>query len=256
MDIGSLAGLIAGIGLVLTAIILGSGLGTFIDIPSMLIVVGGTFAATAIAFPGKELKMVGQVLARVFKNPQEEMGELMKFLIECRKAAGKGGLLALEELSKKAPSPSVSKGLLLVADGTEQNTLHEIMATEKKAIEERHLVGQKIFNEMAKFSPAFGMIGTLIGLVQMLAGLDDPASIGPKMAVALLTTLYGALMANLIFLPMVTKLQRRLDVEMTQLKLATVGMMALRSESSIAVMREKLKAFAPERTDLDQLLGG
>lgn len=256
MDIGSLGGLVAGAGLILSAIMLGSGLAAFIDVASILIVVGGTIAAVFIAFPGGELKMVGGVLGRVFKSPKAEMIALMQFLIECRKAVGKDGLLALEGLAEGAPSPAVQKGLLLVADATDQNALQEILATEKKSIAERHLTGQKIFNEAAKFAPAFGMVGTLIGLVNMLAGLDDPATIGPKMAVALLTTLYGALMANLIFLPMVTKLDRRREVEMQQLQLAFVGMVSLRKEDSIVLMREKFKAFMPERADLETELEG
>lgn len=256
MDIGSLVGLLAGSGLVVASMLMGGGLGMFINIPSILIVVGGTIAATAIAFPGKELKMVGQAVGRVFKNPAQEMLEMMKFFVECRKASGKGGLLALEELSQNAPTDAIKKGLLLVADATDPGALQEILATEKNAIRERHLVGKKILNEMAKFAPAFGMVGTLIGLVQMLAGLDDPAAIGPKMAVALLTTLYGALMANLIFLPMVVKLERRMESEMLLLQLAKAGISELRSETSIAIMREKLKAFMPERDDLDQALAG
>lgn len=255
MDIGSLLGLVAGTGLVLASILMGSGLGTFINVPSALVVVGGTIAATAIAFPGGELKTVGKVLGRVFKSPKHEMIVLMQFLVECRKAAGKDGLLALEGMAEQAPTEAVTKGLLLVADATEQGTLQDIMATERKSIKERHMIGQNIFNEMAKFAPAFGMIGTLIGLVQMLATLDDPSTIGPKMAVALLTTLYGALLANLMFLPMVTKLQRREEVETQQLQVALAGMIALRKEESLVLMKEKLKAFLPDRTDLDEVLG-
>ncbi|MGI9628809.1 MAG: motility protein A [Longimicrobiales bacterium] len=256
MDIGSLAGLLVGSGLVIASMLMGGGLGMFINVPSLMIVVGGTFAATAIAFPGKELKMVGQCMGRVFKSPKQEILQLMKFLVDCRKASGKGGLLALEELAQKAPNEAVTKGLLLVADATDPSALQEIMVTEKKAIQERHMVGKKIFNEMAKFAPAFGMVGTLIGLVQMLATLDDPSTIGPKMAVALLTTLYGALMANLAFLPMVVKLERRMEAEMQQLQLAKAGITELRAETSISIMREKLKAFLPDRADLDQVLAG
>lgn len=255
MDIASIVGLLAGIGLVLASILMGSGLGTFINIPSVLVVVGGSIAATAIAFPGKELKLVISNVGRVFKSPKAEMIALMQFLLEARKASGKDGLLALEGLAEQAPSDAVKKGLLLAADATESSTLQEILDTEKKAIEKRHQVGSQIFNEMAKFAPAFGMIGTLIGLVQMLATLDDPSTIGPKMAVALLTTLYGALVANLFCLPMVTKLDRRLDIEMTQLKLASVGLLSLRQEESLVLMREKFKAFMPEKEDLESELG-
>ncbi len=254
MDIGSLIGLVLGFGLVVGSILMGSSLGTFMNVPSVLVVVGGTVAATVIAFPMGELKMVFGVLGRVFKSPKAELLALMQFLLECRKRAGKEGLLALEGLAEEAPSPSVRKGLQLVADGTDPTTLQEILATERLSIEEHHRVGQKIFNEMAKFAPAFGMIGTLIGLVQMLATLDDPSSIGPKMAVALLTTLYGALLANLVFLPMVAKLDRRLKVEMQQLQLALVGMVSLNREDSMIVMREKFKAFLPDAEDVDEML--
>jgi len=256
MDIGSLAGLAAGLGLVLTAILMGSGLGAFFDAPSLLIVGGGTLSATAIAFPLSELKGAGSVMARVFKNPRQEVLDLVKFLLECRKQAAKEGLLALEKLAEGAPTASVAKGLRLVADGTDTATLQTILATEQRTIEEYHRVGQKIFNEMGKFAPAFGMIGTLVGLVQMLAGLDDPSTIGPKMAVALLTTFYGALLANLLFLPMVTKLERRLKIETSNLDLATVGMVALNQEESMMVMREKFKAFlATHGGDVDAVLG-
>lgn len=255
MDIASIVGLLAGIALVLASILMGSGLATFINVPSMLVVLGGSLAATAIAFPGKELKLIVTNLGRVFKSPKAEMIALMQFLLEARKASGKDGLLALEGLAEQAPSEAVKKGLLLAADATESGTLQEIMDTEKKAIQKRYQVGSQIFNEMAKFAPAFGMIGTLIGLVQMLATLDDPATIGPKMAVALLTTLYGALVANLFCLPMVTKLGRRLEIEMTQLQLASVGLVSLRKEESLVLMREKFKAFMPEKEDLDSELG-
>lgn len=255
MDIGTLIGLVLGVGLVLASILMGSDLGTFVNVPSILVVVGGTMAATIIAFPMGEMKMVVAVLGRVFKNPKQEMLALMEFLLECRKASGKEGLLALEGLTERAPSGPVAKGLALVADGTDAAVLQEILATEKASIEERHRVGQKIFNEMGKFAPAFGMVGTLIGLVQMLATLDDPTTIGPKMAVALLTTLYGALLANLVFLPMVTKLERRLKVEMHQLQVAIVGLIALGREESMVMMREKFKAFTPESGDAVDSLG-
>lgn len=255
VDIGTPIGLLLGIGLVVAAILMGSDLMTFFNAPSILVVVGGTMAATIIAFPLNELKMVVGVMGRVFKNPTQEMLGLMEFLLECRKASGKEGLLALEGMTEQAPSAPVAKGLSLVADGTDPAVLQEILATEKQSIEERHRVGQKIFNEMGKFAPAFGMIGTLIGLVQMLATLDDPAAIGPKMAVALLTTLYGALLANLVFLPMVTKLERRLKVEMSNLQLSIVGLVALTKEESMIMMREKFKAFAPEEAEAVDGLG-
>ncbi len=255
MDKGTLFGVLAGLGLVLSAIFMGSGLGTFFNVPSLLIVAGGTVAATAVAFPTKELKLISQVTRRVFNNPKTEMLSMVKFLLDCKKMATKEGPLALENMAKKAPSKPMEKGLRLIADGTDARTIREILSTEQRYIEEHHRVGQKIFNEMGKFAPAFGMIGTLIGLVQMLATLDDPATIGPKMAVALLTTFYGALLANIIFLPMVTKLDRRIKIETQQLQLMIVGMMSINRDDTIAIMREKMKAFMAEQEgNVDQLL--
>jgi chemotaxis protein MotA len=132
---------------------------------------------------------------------------------------------------------------MLIADGTNSNTIREILATERKYMEEHHRVGQKIFNEMGKYAPAFGMVGTLIGLVQMLANMDDPDSIGPSMAVALLTTFYGAVFANLIFIPMVSKLDRRIGIEVTQIQLAIVGLDSINRGDATQILKEKLLAF-------------
>lgn len=257
MDFGTIFGVLAGVGLVVSAILSGSGLGTFYNLPSMLIVGGGTLAATAIAFPTKELRLIGSVTRRVFNSPKKDLVGTIKFLLECKRLASRDGFVALESMAKKAPTKPMEKGLALVADGTDPNTIREILSTEQRTIEEHHRLGQKIFNEMAKYAPAFGMVGTLIGLVQMLATLDDPSTIGPKMAVALLTTFYGALIANLIFLPMVTKLDRRLQVEIQQVQLMTVGMLSINRDDTIVIMREKMKAFLAEQPgDLDAELSG
>ena len=255
MDKGTLFGILAGILLVGGSVAMGSGVQIFFSPSSILIVFGGTLAATAIAFPTRELKLIPPVTRRVFKNPKTEMIAIMQFLMECKKMASKEGPLALEKLAQEAPSRPLEKGLTLIADGTDAKALREILLTERTAMEDHHRTGQRVFSEMGKFAPAFGMIGTLIGLVQMLATLDDPASIGPSMAVALLTTFYGALLANMFFLPMVTKLDRRIGIEGQQIELMIVGMMSINQNDSLAIMREKLKAHLAERPDnLDEVL--
>ena len=236
---------------------MGSGVQIFFSPSSLLIVCGGTLAATAIAFPTKELKLIPPVVRRVFRDPKSEMLAIMQFLMECRKLASKEGPLALEKMAEDAPSNPLRKGLTLIADGTDANALREILTTEQLTLEDHHRIGQRIFSEMGKFAPAFGMIGTLIGLVQMLATLDDPASIGPSMAVALLTTFYGALLANMFFLPMVTKLDRRIRVEDQQIQLMIVGMMSINHSDSLAIMREKMKAYLAEQPDnFEEILAG
>ncbi len=244
MDIGTLLGVVAGLGLIGFAMANGDGgLMLFLNAPSVLIVGGGTLAATAIAFPTKELKNIVAVSMRVFRNPQTEVQQIVKFLGECAQQARKNGLLALESMAKRTKHKPLVKGLGLIADGTDSATLHEILTTELKQVQDHHKVGQKIFAEMGKFAPAFGMIGTLVGLVQMLANLQDPSSIGPNMAVALLTTLYGALMANLLFLPMVTKLERRAKIEAFEIQLMIVGLVAINKGDSTQILKEKLDAF-------------
>lgn len=243
MDKASIFGVLAGTGLVLAAILLGGSLGTFINIQGMLIVAGGTVAATCIAFPTNELKLIIPVSRRVFKDPGDEMLELSKFLIQAMGTLKRDGPVALEGIAEEAPSKAATKGLMLIADGANARTIDEILATERKYMEEHHRVGQQIFSEMGKFAPAFGMVGTLIGLVQMLADLSDPDALGPAMAVALLTTFYGAVLANLLFIPMVTKLDRRIKVEVQQIELAIVGLASMNRGDTVQILKEKLGAF-------------
>lgn len=243
MDFGSIAGIIAGLGLIGYAIFSGGSFSVFVNVPSLLIVAGGTMAATAVAFPTKELKSLSAVSRRVFNNPKGDLQEIMKYMVDTSIAYRKGGPRALEEAAKKSSLKPIQKGLGLIADGANVSTLNEIMNTELENMEEHHKVGQKIFSEMGKYAPAFGMVGTLIGLVQMLSTLDDPKTIGPKMAVALLTTFYGALIANLVFIPMVTKLERRAKIEALEIKLMIVGMSSINKEEPIQILREKMSAF-------------
>ena len=247
MDKASIFGVVAGTGLVLTAILLGGSLGTFMNIQGMLIVAGGTFAATSIAFPTNELKLIFPVSRRVFKDPGDEMMEVSQFLVQAMGTFKRDGPVALEGIAGDAPSKALTKGLQLIADGANADTINEILATERKYMEEHHRVGQKIFQEMGKFAPAFGMVGTLIGLVQMLSDLSDPDAIGPAMAVALLTTFYGAVFANLIFIPMVSKLDRRVTIEVTHIQLAIVGLVAIHRGDPTTILREKLKAFLQQQ---------
>jgi len=243
LDKASIFGVATGTALVLAAILLGGSLATFLNVQGMLIVAGGTFAATSIAFPTNELKLIFPVSRRVFKDPGDEMLEISQFLVQAMGTLKRDGPVALENVAEQAPTKPLTKGLMLIADGADAQTIGEILHTERKYMEEHHRVGQKIFSEMGKFAPAFGMVGTLIGLVQMLADLSDPDAIGPAMAVALLTTFYGAVLANLMFIPMVTKLDRRIQIEVQQIELAIVGLDAMNRGDTVQILKEKLSAF-------------
>ena len=247
MDKASVFGVLAGTILVLASIVTGkggvAGLIIFVNVQGLLIVIGGTFAALCIAFPGNELKLIVPVSSNVFRDPGVESDSITEFLMESMATLKREGRVALERRAGEAPVDALTKGLMLIADGANASTIQEILSTERKYVEEHHKVGQKMFSELGKFAPAFGMIGTLIGLVQMLADLNDPASLGPSMAVALLTTFYGAVLANLIFLPMVSKLDRRAKIEVAQIELAMIGLASMTKGDTVQIMQEKLEVF-------------
>ncbi len=246
MDKASILGVVLGCVMVLAAVVLGGSVTMFINIQGLLIVIGGTVGAISIAFPTHELRRITSVSRRVFHDPGDEIKGIVDFLEEGLKVLKRDGPLGLEKVAPKAPTEPLKKGLMLIADGTRASTIRQILQTEQIQMEKHHRAGQKIFAEAGKFAPAFGMVGTLIGLVQMLANLDDPSAIGPAMAVALLTTFYGAVMANVLFLPMVTKLDRRIHIEAVQIQLTMVGLESIHVGDSRALLQEKVHAFLME----------
>lgn len=260
MDYTTIFGALAGVFLIVAAIMSGSdgGLAQFFNLPSIFIVVGGTFSATMIAFPSRELAMIREILGTAFMNPRTEVNQIIRFITSCQERLRSGGHLAMEQMSRKARWQPMRLGLQLIADGADNDTIREILTIEQRAIEEHHRIGQRIFSDMGKFSPAFGMLGTLVGLVKMLASLDDPSAIGPKMAIALLTTFYGVLMANLVFIPLVTKLERRSHIEVLQIKLMIVGLTSINKNDTLLITREKMGAFLAKEasgTALDRRSG-
>lgn len=243
MDIGTLLGLISGTILVMVAILLGGDLWGFVNAPSALIVIGGTVAVTFIMFPmGVVLGSFKVALKAFFSrspNPKLVIDEIVALANKARKES----LVSLE----KTPinDPFLKKGVLLVADGTEERLVVTILETEINFTRQRHQQGQGVFKGMGTMAPAFGMIGTLIGLVNMLQVLDDPTAIGPGMALALLTTLYGALMANLAFIPIAKKLEERSQEELSKMELTMEGVISILRGENPRLIQEKLEAFLP-----------
>lgn len=242
MDIGTLIGILAGLGLILGSIMFGGGaLGGFIDIPSVLVVVGGTIAVTFVMFPmGTVFGSIKVGMKTFFAKPQDPT-ELINLLVNMAETARKESLVALEKVA--VDDPFIKKGVQLVADGTEEKLVRSVMDTEIAFMRRRHFQGQGVFKGMGTMSPAFGMIGTLIGLVKMLQNLSDPGAIGPAMAVALLTTFYGAVLANLFFLPMATKLEERSAEEALYMEIAMEGVIGILHGEHPSIIKEKLMAF-------------
>lgn len=243
MDLATIGGLVAAFGLIFGAIFFGGSLGMFVDLPSMLTVVGGSMAAIFVNFPvGKVLGMAKVVQKAVFFDA-DDPAEIIDKMVNYAERARKEGMLALEEDSENEPDKFLAKGLRLAVDGTDPKLLARILETDISALETRHKEGRSIFEQLGLFAPAFGMIGTLIGLVQMLANLDDPSSIGAGMAVALLTTFYGAVIANVFALPIAGKLKARSDEELHSLEMIIEGIMSIQSGDSPRIVQEKLKSY-------------
>lgn len=241
MDIATLIGLVGGFGLIATTIILGGNPGGFIDIPSVVVVIGGTFAAAFVMFPLKTI--IGTVkvaMKSLFFNSQDP-NDLVKIITALAERARKESLVALEKVPIE--DAYLKKGIMLVADGSSEALVRSVMEIELDFMKQRHRQGQGVFKGMGMMAPAFGMIGTLIGLVNMLQNLDDPSSIGPAMAVALLTTFYGAVLANVVFIPISKKLEERSEEDALFMQIMIEGVASVQKGEHPSVVRDKLEAF-------------
>jgi len=247
MDIASFIGIIAAFGLMIMAILTGSSLTLFIDIPSFLIVVGGTLGATLVDFPLKEVLGAVRVAKNAFFNRLESPAEYISILASLVDKARKEGILALEAELSKINNDFLAKGVQMLVDGLDPKVIDETLSREIEYLRERHKQGAEIFFTMGSISPAMGMIGTLIGLVQMLQNMSDPSSIGPAMAIALITTLYGAILANILFLPISGKLQVLSSHECLIKEMLLEGILAISQGLNPRIMESKLQAFIEPR---------
>jgi len=243
MDIATLAGIVAGVGLILVSILMNSGLSLFWSPPSAMIVIGGTMAAIFIAFPMNEVVKVMGLFLRVFLIKKSDHYQLIETMVDVCNVARKGGVLAIESKLKDIDNEFLRKGLEMTVDGKDEATVNALLKREIKQIQKSHKDGWEIFHQMGAFAPAFGMIGTLIGLIQMLADLSDVDSVGPKMAIALITTFYGALLANLFFIPMTVKLKRRSATEGLEMNLVLEGIAYIRKGVNPRFMKDVLENY-------------
>jgi chemotaxis protein MotA len=243
VDLATIVGLVLAWGLVLSAILSGGSLTTFIDYPSIMIVVGGTFACALTNFPLPAVLGLVNVTKNAFFTKPSSALDTVSTLVSFAERARREGILALEGSMDEIDDDFIRSGLRLAVDGVEPELIKDILQTELAFIEDRHRNGQSIFTYMGSAAPAMGMIGTLVGLVKMLKNLDDPSTIGPSMAIALLTTLYGALMANLAFIPLAGKLKARSQEEILIKEVAIEGVMSIQSGDNPRILEQKLLAF-------------
>jgi len=243
MDMATIIGLLAGFGLVTVAILSGGGAGVFFHIPSMMITVGGMISATLIHFSLGTVLGIVSVAKKTLFNQVESEQDIIQRLVDYAAISRRDGALALEQQLKQARDPFLVKGIQMLIDGQKEESMAEQLGTEVQYLQERHETGKKVMEFMGSSAPAFGMIGTLIGLVQMLRELNSPDSIGAGMATALITTFYGALLANLLFLPLAGKLGLRSKTETIQKEMVIEGLLAIARGESPTAVRERMQAF-------------
>ncbi|NLB64110.1 MAG: motility protein A [Fibrobacter sp.] len=244
MDIATVIGLLLGVYLIVfwgigdpASIIM------FIDIPSIAIVLGGSVAAMLVSYPFSSLIGVFGILKQAFLPQKFAPEGVVKTVVSFAEQARREGILALENRLEELDDEFLKKGIQLAVDGTDPNIIREILVSELNGIEERHGAGAQLFDDIATLAPGFGMIGTLIGLVLMLANMSDPSAIGPAMAVALITTLYGSLVANLFATPIAIKLKNYSGDEMLVKNMMLEGIMSLQSGENPRLVEWKLLAY-------------
>ena len=250
MDLASIIGLTLGVILIFSAIAMGGSVNIFLDIPSVLITMGGTFAGILINYSLSDVFGLIKVVKNAFINKLPEPLEVIEQMVELSEIARKDGLLALESVDLRIKDKFLAQGVQFIVDRYEPENVRQMLETDIAFLQKRHALGQRILATMASLAPAFGMIGTLIGLVQMLRNLDSPDKIGPGMAVALLTSLYGALWANLICNPLAGKLEMRSEQEVFVKLLMVEGLLAIQNGESPRLIKEKLYRFlAPKKRE-------
>ena len=245
MDKASLTGIICGLTLIVVSILLGGDLQSFVNLPGLMIVIGGTLAAILITFQFDDVKSACKAAIFVFSSRKLDANEVVATMVELCKVSRKQGLVALSRLEFE--SAFLKKACMLIADGAKEDIIRDTLNIEIDSMKQRHTIQQDVFVKMAAYAPAFGMLGTLIGLVQMLQNLSDPDSVGPSMAVALLTTFYGSFFAFMICGPIAGKLKARTMSECISLEIMFAGATSIIQENNPTMVYEKLSSYIPTK---------
>lgn len=252
MDIATLGGIGGGFILMLVALLLagshgnsGVSLGQFVDPPAAIMVIGGGLCVVLTSVPLKKFLALPKMLWKLAVNHGPDLSALVGQIVALSELARKDGLLALETKVPEIANHTLAAGVQMAVDGTRPEVIQEIIRTEMRAEEARHHVGKRMFDLMGRCGPAFGMIATLLGLILMLGNLDDPDSIGPSMAMALVGTLYGAAMANMICMPCAEKLAYLSHQEQLAKEIVLRGVLAIQAGDSPRVVEQRLNAYLP-----------
>jgi chemotaxis protein MotA len=251
MDLGTVIGLLAGFVLIVVGIfVMGGEVIRYGDLPSVFITIGGSICAIMVSNPISRVLGIFQYIKHTLRAPHWEEERIISQLVAFSEKARRDGLLALEDDLDEVEDDFLRKGIQLVVDGTDPEIIKNVLNNELTKIQERHGIGIKLFDDWGKLAPAFGMIGTLIGLIAMLVNIEDKSSIGAGMSTALLTTLYGAILANLVFIPIKNKLEDR-DLGESLIKEVMIeGILSIQQGDNPRILEEKLIAFlSPARRE-------
>lgn len=243
MDIATIGGLVLGMACVVISIMLSGSIGSFADLPSLFITIGGGVASTFISYRFSEIGTIMKIAIKVFSSKHDNPEDTIRLLVELSQKARREGLLALETEQEGIDDDYIKQSLQLIVDGVEPGTIRESMDLELTNLEARHSRGQGLFRTMAALFPAWGMIGTLIGLINLLKELNDPAKVGPAMAVALITTFYGSIMANFVCTPIANKLALKSKEEIQLKEMIIEGILSIQAGENPRIMEHKLKTF-------------
>ncbi len=249
-DLFTPIGITVGFLMIMFGIVSSGGMGGFVGFvqaSSVVIVLGGLLAALLVNFNIKQIKATKHVFQEVFKQNDNDLADLIELFERLSERARREGLLALENELEEVDDPYIRKGILLAIDGIEPEVINDIMNAEIDAMEDRHYRGRLIIEKAGEYAPAWGMIGTLIGLILMLQNLEDPTTLGPSMAVALLTTFYGSVLANLVFMPMAGKLETKTNEEVFMKQVIIEGVIGVQSGQNPRILKEKLSAFLSDK---------
>lgn len=257
MDFTTIIGLVGGAALIVYGIMGSGDLMNFWDPPSIYITVGGTIASVIASFPFSMLKNVGKHMAKLFSNKAFRPEPVIENIVEFAQIARKNGLLALEGQAGELKDPFFKQGILLVVDAMEPDKVRELLEMELGSMMTRHDEEVAIYDKAAQFAPAFGMIGTLVGLINMLKGMDLSAgssdTLGMNMSIAMITTFYGCVLANVILMPVAKKLRIRNEEEVLYKQIIIEGVMSIQAGENPKVVREKLASMLHQKRMLKML---
>lgn len=248
MDIATLAGILFGVLCIVVSIALGGNLITFYNLPSIFVTFGGGIASVLISYRLNEVGRIMKVVGKAFKGKTISPDSTIRLLVELSQKARREGLLSLESEQERLDDDYLKQSLQLIIDGVEPDMIRDSMELELENLKARHEKGQGLFRTMGALFPAWGMIGTLIGLINLLKSLDDPSKIGPSMSIALITTFYGSILANFVCIPIANKLGMNSKEEIQQKEMIIEGILSIQAGENPRIMEHKLKTFlSPEQ---------